>query len=98
MTVQPTEQWVQTLFRICTGAPGAGGGPASALRTRAKGTVPSAAKLPAVSPERLKNVRRLRPPSDCEAGITARGFRRPARPPLLITLPHPLPTAPPPVT
>ena len=36
MTVQPTEQWVQTFLRIVTVAPGGGGGPASALRTAAE--------------------------------------------------------------
>src|SRR6202521_6463035 len=33
ITVQPTEQCVQTFLRVVTVAPGAGGGPASALRT-----------------------------------------------------------------
>jgi hypothetical protein len=28
VTVQPTEQWVQTLFRMTTSLPAGGGGPA----------------------------------------------------------------------
>src|ERR1700726_2824780 len=46
ITVQPTEQCVQTFFRTVTAAPGGGGGPASALRTAPSGSAPSAARLP----------------------------------------------------
>src|SRR6185437_6117194 len=42
VTVQPTAQCVQTFLRISTAAPGAGGGPASALRTLVSGSAPSA--------------------------------------------------------
>src|SRR5215813_12481605 len=44
VTVQPTEQCVQTLLRMVTCAPAAGGGPASALRTLPSGKAPSAAR------------------------------------------------------
>src|ERR1700738_3494447 len=52
VTVQPTAQWVQTLLRIATAAPAAGGVPALALRTLASGSVPTAARPPATRPER----------------------------------------------
>src|SRR6188472_2753940 len=61
VTVQPTEQCVQTLLRIVTAAPAGGGGPASALRTLVSGMAPIAARPPAAMPERRKNVRRSRP-------------------------------------
>src|SRR6185436_18744739 len=63
-TVQPTEQWVQMFLRMVTCAPAGGGGPASALRTLASGSAPSAARPPATSPERRRKLRRSRPPSD----------------------------------
>src|SRR3954463_12508759 len=62
MTVQPTEQCVQTFLRIVTVAPGGGGGPASALRTLPPPGVPSAARPPAVRPERRRKLRRSMPP------------------------------------
>ena len=37
MTVQPTEQWVQTFLRIAIAAPGGGGGPASAFERAPSG-------------------------------------------------------------
>ncbi len=58
VTVQPTEQCVQMLLRRITSAPGAGGGPASALRTLPRGSAPSAASPPAVRPERRRKARR----------------------------------------
>src|SRR5271165_3139401 len=51
-TVQPTAQCVHTLLRITTCAPGAGGGPALALRTLPSGRAPSPARAPAATPER----------------------------------------------
>src|SRR5437773_9045048 len=58
VTVQPTAQWVQTLLRVSSLAPWAGGGPALALRTPPSGNVPSAARPPAATPERRKKLRR----------------------------------------
>src|SRR5690349_19583639 len=55
VTVQPTAQCVQMLLWIVTSAPLAGGGPASALRTLVSGSAPSAARLPAATPERRRN-------------------------------------------
>src|SRR6201988_3099510 len=49
VTVQPTEQWVQMFLRMVTCAPAGGGGPASALRTLASGSAPSAARPPTAS-------------------------------------------------
>src|SRR3954471_6651189 len=40
VTVQPTEQCVQTLLRMVTWAPGAAGGPACAWRTLVSGNAP----------------------------------------------------------
>src|SRR6185437_15140480 len=57
VTVQPTAQCVQIFLRISTVAPCAGGGPASALRTLASGSAPSAASPPATRPERRKKAR-----------------------------------------
>src|ERR1700688_2161577 len=69
MTEQPTEQWVHIFLRLVTCAPAGGGGPASALRRFASGSVPSVARLPATRPDRRKKPRRSRPRSDwaCEA-------------------------------
>src|SRR5215468_2379248 len=64
VTVQPTEQWVQMLLRVSSGAPGLGGGPASALRTLASGNAPSVASPPATTPERRRKARRSSAPSD----------------------------------
>src|SRR5580700_7228770 len=58
VTVQPTAQWVHTLLRLTSCAPGAGGGPALALRTLPNGRAPSAARLVAATPERRKKLRR----------------------------------------
>src|SRR6516162_11247701 len=51
VTVQPTEQCVQTFFLISTGVPGAGGGPAFAFRTFESGNAPIVARAPATRPE-----------------------------------------------
>src|ERR1700758_1699727 len=51
VTVQPTAQWVHTLLQVATDAPGAGGGPAFALRTLPSGRMPSAARPPAATPD-----------------------------------------------
>src|SRR5881394_3292874 len=67
VTVQPTAQWVQTLLRVSSLAPWAGGGPALALRTPPSGNVPSAARPPAATPERRKKLRRSTPGSDWPA-------------------------------
>src|SRR4051795_3282890 len=61
ITVQPTEQCVQTFFLISVGAPTIFG-PASALRTDPSGIRPSAAPAPAARPERRRKVRRSRTP------------------------------------
>src|SRR5690348_2762621 len=63
VTVQPTAQWVHTLLRLTSCAPGAGGGPALALRTPTDGRAPSAVRLAAATPERRKKLRRSRPRS-----------------------------------
>src|ERR1051325_12248541 len=52
VTVQPTAQCVQMFLWMVTVAPGVGGGPAFALRTLVRGSVPRAARLPAASTER----------------------------------------------
>src|SRR5579864_2921208 len=57
VTVQPTEQCVQTLLRIATCAPADGGGPALASRTAPSGNAPKAATPLATRPERRKKVR-----------------------------------------
>src|ERR1700689_5317750 len=46
VTVQPTEQWVQTLFLMTTPLPAGGGGPACACCTEPRGSVPKAARPP----------------------------------------------------
>src|SRR5262249_17765460 len=58
VTVQPTEQCVQTLLRMTAPAVSGPAAAASALRTLANGTVPSAARLPAPIPERRRKARR----------------------------------------
>src|SRR4029077_7901111 len=50
VTVQPTEQWVQMFLRVSTGAPGLGGGPASALRTPPRGRGAARASPPGLKP------------------------------------------------
>src|ERR1051326_5621618 len=62
VTVQPTEQWVQTLLRIVTCAPACGGGAALALRPAPRDSAPNPAQAPA-GPERRKKLRRSRPRS-----------------------------------
>src|SRR6516225_6257959 len=64
VTVQPTEQCVQTFLRIATWAPAGGGGPASALRRLVSGSAPNAPRPPATRPERRRKVRRSSPRSD----------------------------------
>src|ERR1700674_456315 len=61
VTVQPTEQWVQMLFRTSTGTPASGGRPASALRTLPSDSAPSAPSPPASSPDRRRKLRRSSP-------------------------------------
>jgi hypothetical protein len=56
MTVQPTEQCVQTDFTICTSPPPAIC--ASAFFTIPKAPEAASAAPPAVKPDRLRNVRR----------------------------------------
>src|SRR5689334_19973510 len=79
MTVQPTEQCVQTFLRTATGIPGGGGGPASALRTAPSGKAPSAARPPAARPERRRKLRRSSPASapaeSAAASVPRRGSR-----------------------
>ena len=64
ITVQPTEQCVQTFLRMVTWAPTGGGGPALALRTEPSGNVPNAVSPPAARPDRRRNVRRSKPPGE----------------------------------
>src|ERR1700737_2640385 len=79
ITVQPTEQCVQTFFRVVTVVPGAGGGPASALRPAPIDKAPSAARLPAVRPERCRKLRRSRPPLAGTGSPATRVLRRASR-------------------
>src|SRR4029077_4185171 len=76
MTVHPTEQCVQTFLRVVTVVPGGGGGPASALRTLASGSVPRAASVPAARPERRRKLRRSRVLPDCAGNAAASAPRR----------------------
>src|SRR5271166_6198333 len=85
MTEQPTEQWVQTFLWLVTVAPGGGGGPASALRIPSRGKVPSAARLPAVRPERRRKLRRSNPPEGRSASAGAARPRLGCRSDLLIS-------------
>src|SRR5690348_14948771 len=71
VTVQPTEQWVQTLLRIVTCAPAAGGGPAFALRTVESGNAPIAARPPAAMPDFRKKSRRSKPALPCVASAAS---------------------------
>src|ERR1700756_2157355 len=57
VTVQPTAQCVQMFFEMVTAAPGAAGGPASALRTLTSGKDPMAASPLAARPERRRKAR-----------------------------------------
>src|SRR5262252_365302 len=60
VTVQPTEQWVQTLLRMTAPAVSGPAAAASASRTVANGIVPSTARPPAPMPERRRKARRSR--------------------------------------
>src|SRR5690606_6105073 len=73
ITVQPTEQCVQTVFFSSTlPAPGAA---ASAFRTRPNDSVEAAARPPAVRPERLRKVRRsMAPPTTPAYAFDKRGL------------------------
>src|SRR4051812_931890 len=85
MTVQPTEQCVQTFLRIV--APEVAMDPAaSALRTVASGSVPIAARPPTVRPERRRKVRRSRRPCIWPANASASVPRRAWRSVLLISM------------
>src|SRR5437762_9110591 len=75
VTVQPTAQCVQTFLRMSTAAPGAAGGPASALRTLVNGKVPIAARPPATRPERRRKVRRSNPLLEPPAAAPAKLVR-----------------------
>src|SRR6266566_5504017 len=79
VTVQPTEQWVQMFLRVSTGAPGLGGGPASALRTLPSGRAPTVASPPAMRPERGRKLRRSSAPPDWPANAAASVPRRASR-------------------
>src|SRR5262249_36762474 len=85
MTVQPTEQCVQTFLRTVTAAPGGGGGPASALRTAPTDKVPTAARLPAARPDRRRKLRRSRSPLVCGGSAAPNVLRRSSRCALLIS-------------
>src|ERR1700704_6398657 len=85
MTVQPTEQCVQTFLRTVSAAPGGGGGPASALRTLPSDSVPSVARPPAARPERRRKSRRSRLPVGRTGTVAASGLRRASRCVLLIS-------------
>src|SRR5437762_935683 len=76
-------------LRTATGAPGRGGGPASACRTPPSGKAPSAASPEATRPERRRNVRRSRPPLDWPASAAASLPRRASRSFLLISTASP---------
>src|SRR5579863_10388889 len=85
VTVQPTEQCVQMLLWTVTCAPGRGGGPASALRTEPSSSAPTVARLPAARPERRRNERRSRPPSNLVGDAPARFLLRARRSVLLVS-------------
>src|SRR4051794_36474816 len=85
MTVQPTEQCVQTFLRVASVAPGGGGGPALALRTAPSGRVPRAARPPAARPERRRKLRRSTPALAWTARSAAIVERRASRWGLLIS-------------
>src|SRR5712691_2927982 len=85
ITVQPTEQCVQTFLRTVTAAQGLGGGPASDLRTAARGKVPNAASPPAARPERRRKVRRSTLPSALAESAAPSVPRRASRCALLIS-------------
>src|SRR5262249_1981754 len=91
MTVQPTEQCVQTFLRTVTAAPGGGGGPACALRTAPTDRVPTAARPPARRPDRRRKLRRSRSPRAWAGSAAPVVLRRTSRCALLIStivLPH----------
>src|SRR5437879_478491 len=64
------------LLRTATLAPAGGGGPAAALRTEPSESAPIAARLPAARPERRRNARRSRPPSNSTGNAPASVPRR----------------------
>ena len=68
MTVQPTEQWVQMLFRRVTSISGSTG-PASAFFTVASGKAPKAAMPPAAKPELRRKLRRSIWPAALTAAV-----------------------------
>ena len=74
ITVQPTEQWTQTFF-LTSVVTSARTGPASALRTIARGSDATAARPPAASPERSRKARRLTEPPVTAASVSARFWR-----------------------
>src|SRR5215831_14175963 len=63
VTVQPTEQCVQTLLRMVAPAVSGPAAAASALRTLDSGNAPTAARPPAAMPERRRKERRSSPAS-----------------------------------
>src|SRR3954447_23735303 len=80
VTVQPTEQCVQTFLRICTLWPG-GVSAALALRIEPSCTPPRAASPPAARPERFRKPRRSRT-SAASPVVRAWRLLRRASPPL----------------
>src|ERR1700747_3580322 len=66
-------------LRVSTGAPGLGGGPASALRTLPSGSAPSVASPPAARPGGRRKLRRSSAPPDWLASAAASVPRRASR-------------------
>src|ERR1700720_4520984 len=66
-------------LRVSTGAPGLGGGPASALRTLPSGRAPRVSKPPATKPGRRRKPRRSAAPPDWPANAAASVPRRASR-------------------
>src|SRR5215475_1312892 len=72
MTVQPTEQCVQTFFLVTAPAVSGPAAAASALRTLPSGSALSAASPPPARPERRRKLRRSSPvacPPSCSATV-----------------------------
>src|ERR1043166_6278187 len=67
------------LLRVSSGAPGLGGGPASAWRPLASGRAPRVASPPATTPERRRKLRRSSAPPDWPASAAASVPRRASR-------------------